>query len=66
MSDLFNVFRSVIFAKNTFLDQAQFLKQKAVACPPVNSTSKETENTHDNVGILTYEADKKATRNGKF
>ncbi|KAM6387481.1 uncharacterized protein CFAP92 [Pluvialis apricaria] len=57
--------RSVIFAKNKFLDKAQFLKQKAVACPPVNSTSKETENTYDNVGILTYEADKKATTNGK-
>ncbi|XP_054072231.1 uncharacterized protein CFAP92 isoform X1 [Rissa tridactyla] len=55
--------RSVIFAKNGFLDKAQLLKQKAIAGPPVNSTSKETGKVYDNVGILTYEADKTAAMN---
>ncbi|XP_063203698.1 uncharacterized protein CFAP92 [Chroicocephalus ridibundus] len=55
--------RSVIFAKNGFLDKAQLLKQKAIAGPPVNSTSKETGKIYDNVGILTYEADKTAAMN---
>ncbi|XP_049682604.1 uncharacterized protein CFAP92 isoform X9 [Accipiter gentilis] len=57
--------RSVIFAKNRFLDKAQLLKQKAVAGPPINSTSKETEKTNDNVGNVTYGADETATTNGR-
>ncbi|XP_052632733.1 uncharacterized protein CFAP92 isoform X5 [Harpia harpyja] len=57
--------RSVIFAKNRFLDKAQLLKQKAVAGPPVNSTSKETEKTNNNVGNVTYGADETATTNGR-
>ncbi|XP_010582772.1 PREDICTED: uncharacterized protein FLJ43738 [Haliaeetus leucocephalus] len=56
---------SVIFAKNRFLDKAQLLKQKAVAGPPINSTSKETEKTNDNVGNVTYGADETATTNGE-
>lgn len=56
----------MIFAKNRFLDKAQLLKQKAVAGPPINSTSKETEKTNDNVVNVTYEADETATTNGKF
>ncbi|KAM9654864.1 uncharacterized protein CFAP92 isoform 3-T6 [Morphnus guianensis] len=57
--------RSVIFAKTRFLDKAQLLKQKAVAGPPVNSTSKETEKTNNNVGNVTYGADETATTNGE-
>ncbi|XP_040974549.1 uncharacterized protein KIAA1257 homolog isoform X6 [Aquila chrysaetos chrysaetos] len=57
--------RSVIFAKNRFLDKAQLLKQKAVAGPPVNSTSKKTKKTNDNVGNVTYGADETATTNGR-
>ncbi|KAM9654866.1 uncharacterized protein CFAP92 isoform 5-T8 [Morphnus guianensis] len=57
--------RSVIFAKTRFLDKAQLLKQKAVAGPPVNSTSKETEKTNNNVGNVTYGADETATTNGR-
>ncbi|XP_029899721.2 uncharacterized protein KIAA1257 homolog isoform X4 [Aquila chrysaetos chrysaetos] len=57
--------RSVIFAKNRFLDKAQLLKQKAVAGPPVNSTSKKTKKTNDNVGNVTYGADETATTNGE-
>ncbi|KAM6197648.1 uncharacterized protein CFAP92 isoform 2-T2 [Sarcoramphus papa] len=57
--------RSVIFAKNRFLDKAQLLKQKAVAGPSVSSTSKETEKINYNIGILTYGTDKTATTNGR-
>lgn len=60
-SDLFNVFRSVVFAKTPLLDMTQLLKQKPVAAPPVNSASKGTENRIDNV-----RGDKAATRKGKF
>lgn len=56
----------MIFAKTRFLDKAQLLKPKAVAGPPVNSTSKETEKTNDNVGILIREGNETATINGKF
>ncbi|GAB0194740.1 hypothetical protein GRJ2_001939300 [Grus japonensis] len=48
-----------------FLDKARLLKQKAVAGPPVNSPSKEIKKTNDNVGIVTYKADKTATTNGE-
>ncbi|XP_054693600.1 uncharacterized protein CFAP92 [Grus americana] len=48
-----------------FLDKARLLKQKAVAGPPVNSPSKEIKKTNDNVGIVTYKADKTATTNGR-
>ncbi|XP_074692774.1 uncharacterized protein CFAP92 isoform X1 [Strix aluco] len=48
-----------------FLGKAQLLKQKAVTGLLVNSTSKETEKTKDNVRILTYGADKTATTNGR-
>ncbi|XP_032851699.2 uncharacterized protein KIAA1257 homolog isoform X4 [Tyto alba] len=56
--------RNVKFAKSSFLDKAQHLKQKAVAVSPVSSTSKETEKAN-NVRILTYRADKTGTTSGR-
>ncbi|KAM6059177.1 uncharacterized protein LJ206_013956 isoform 1-T1 [Theristicus caerulescens] len=53
------------FTKSRFLDKAQLLKQKAVVGPPLSSTSKENEKTNHNMGILTYEADKRATTDGE-
>ncbi|XP_068275906.1 uncharacterized protein CFAP92 [Nyctibius grandis] len=56
---------TVVVAKKRFLDKAGLRKQKTVAAAPVNSTSKETEKTYDNVGVVTYGAGKTAITNGR-
>ncbi|CAM9364502.1 unnamed protein product [Bubo scandiacus] len=65
LDTIFLMLQSMIFSKNRYLDKAQLLKQKAVTGPLVNSTSKEAEKTKDNVRILTYGADERATTNGR-
>ncbi|XP_052534435.1 uncharacterized protein CFAP92 isoform X5 [Tympanuchus pallidicinctus] len=49
--------------RNRFEGKAQLLKQKAVAAPLRNTTSEETGQTANNVGILMCQTDKTATWN---
>ncbi|XP_025922184.1 uncharacterized protein KIAA1257 homolog [Apteryx rowi] len=56
---------SVPFAKNRFLNEVQLVKQQAVAGPPGDTTSEKPEKTKDNLGSLTYQADKTGTASGR-
>ncbi|XP_068763493.1 uncharacterized protein CFAP92 isoform X2 [Struthio camelus] len=56
---------SVPFANNRFLNEVQLVKQKAVADPPGDTTSEKPEKTKDDLGSLTYQADKTVTASGR-